>query len=143
MVDVYEITERHVKGEVVEDRRHYDKMTEVMVCLGGPEDKDYDGMLKLLDVLFSNTSTDEKRSVLEEEYNIPMTEQMDKEVNGVGSWGEGIFRSGEESGESKGSRKAVRIIKAYNNGSTAEQISSRNDYPLGYVRDVINDYENA
>ncbi len=142
-INVYEITERHVKGEVVENRRFYDKMTEVMVCLGGPEDKNYDGTLKLLDVLFSDASADEKRSVLEEEYDIPMTEQMSEEVKGVDSLGEGVFRRGVAQGKAEGRQETTIIIKAHNNGDTAEQISTRNDYPLGYVCDVINDYENA
>ncbi len=115
----------------------------IEVCLGGPEDRDYDGTLKLLDVLFSNASVDEKRQVLEEEYNIPMTAQISEEVNGVDSIGAGIFRDGVTQGVAQGRKETTIIIKAHNNGDSAEQISRKNDYPLGYVCDVIADYENA
>ncbi len=138
-INVYQIDEHHIKGKFVEERRHYDKMTEIMVCLGGSEDRDYDGTLKLLDVLFSNASVDEKRQVLAGEYNIPMTEQISEEVSGVDSIGAGIFRDG----VTQGRKETTIIIKAHNNGDSAEQISAKNDYPLGYVCDVIADYENA
>lgn len=54
--------------------RHYDLLTAVMICLGRPEDENYTGILKLLDVLLSSaTAADDKRQILQEDFDIPMT----------------------------------------------------------------------
>ena len=61
---------------------NYDLLSVVMICLGGPEVEHCDGILKLLHTLLSNeTSEKEKQEVLENEFDIPMTRELESEVS--------------------------------------------------------------
>ena len=58
----YHLTEEHLVGAAVEPVPNYDLLSIVMLCLGGPDGKNYDGVLRMLDVLLSHeTSEAEKR----------------------------------------------------------------------------------
>lgn len=68
----YAVMEQNLVGDVKETVRHYDLLTAVMICLGGPEDENYTGILKLLDVLLSSaTAADDKRQILREDFDSP------------------------------------------------------------------------
>ena len=52
-----------------------------MLCLGGEDREDYGGVLKLLDVLLSpEAGIAEKRQILQNDFDIPMTETLEAEV---------------------------------------------------------------
>ena len=78
----YRMTEESLVGDVKEPTANYDLLSVVMICLGGPEVEHYDGILKLLHTLLSNeTSEKEKQEVLENEFDIPMTRELESEVS--------------------------------------------------------------
>ena len=47
--------------------------------LGQPDSPRYDGLLKMLEVLLSKRTVEEKKHILQEEFNFRMTENMIKE----------------------------------------------------------------
>ena len=52
-----------------------------MICLGKPEKEQNHELLNLLDILFStNTKKQEKKTILETQFHIPMTQQIENEV---------------------------------------------------------------
>lgn len=52
-----------------------------MVCLGDSADDKYTGLLKLLEVLLSSgKEPDEKKKILQEDFNIKMTRELESEV---------------------------------------------------------------
>jgi hypothetical protein len=63
-INAYQITEKHLVGEVYETVANYDLMSAIMICLGTKEDERYTGLLKLLDIWLSRNSIDEKRAAL-------------------------------------------------------------------------------
>ena len=64
----------------------------IMLCLGGPEGENYDGVLRMLDVLLSSeTSEAEKRKILQDDYNIQMTPKLDQEVSVMCNLSKGIM----------------------------------------------------
>ena len=68
--------------------------TMLMICLGKPEDTDCD-ILKLLDVLLSNDiEVPEKQQVLENDFGIPMTRELERGLNDMCNLGEAIEREG-------------------------------------------------
>ncbi|MCD8222611.1 MAG: hypothetical protein LUD07_10625 [Clostridiales bacterium] len=80
----------------------YDLMSVIMVCLGRSDGDHYSGVLKLLDVLLSDeTDQKEKRRVLEEDFNIPMTGEIEGRVNTMCNLSDGVFRRGVEQGAEK------------------------------------------
>ncbi len=86
-------------GDYQERECDYDLLSIFMVYLGGSEgDGKYKGILRLLDVLFSNKkSAVEKGNILKNEFGIPMTEAMEKEFNNMCNLGEAIEQNGRRS----------------------------------------------
>ena len=71
----YRLVEEYLVGEGKEPIRNYDLLSIIMLCLGGPDGSNYDGVLRMLDVLLSNeTSEAEKRKILQDDYDIQMTQ---------------------------------------------------------------------
>ena len=112
-INRYEITEKCEVGEVQENEKNYNLLTAITICLGEPEDKVLDEqsepgkkLLRLLDVLFfGKMSVKEKQRVLEEEYGIPMTEELKEEVEDMCNFSDGIEERGLQKGRREGKRE--------------------------------------
>lgn len=77
----YRLVEENLIGSVQEPTRDYDLLSVVMLCLGGADGKNYGGILKLLDVLLSGAAGGaEEKQILQNEFDIPMTETLESEV---------------------------------------------------------------
>lgn len=99
----YRMTEENMVGLVKEPVRDYDLLTVVMLCLGGPGDERYEGILKLLDVLLSSeVKYTEKQRILRQEFDLAMTQEMETEVQNVCNLSEGVWERGMEKGVMKG-----------------------------------------
>ena len=90
-------------GRAVESKENYDLLSVVMVCLGEPGTEGYAGLLEFLEVLFSQDRTaDEKKRILESDFDVPMTEQFESEVRQMCNLSEGVFEKGYERGIEQG-----------------------------------------
>ena len=88
----YRLVEEHLVGEATEPVRNYDLLSIIMLCLGGPDGANYDGVLRMLDVLLSNeTSEAEKRKILHNDYDIQMTQTMEREVSVMCNLSKGVM----------------------------------------------------
>ncbi|WP_305154718.1 hypothetical protein, partial [uncultured Dubosiella sp.] len=105
-MNVYEMTEKQVAGHVKLKKSDYDLMTGIVLWLGDPASKEYKGIFKMLHTLLSNKVEEpKKRQVLEEEYDIQMSEKMEKEVSTMCNLSQGILEQGIQQGERKGVRR--------------------------------------
>ena len=119
----YHITEENLVGNVHEKVKNYDLLSVVMICLskpdkenGKPEEED-NGLLKLLGTLLSrNTPPDEKKRVLRDEFDIPMTQTMEKEVSLMCNLSDGVWEDGLMSGRLSDLRNLMETM-----GWTIEQ----------------------
>ncbi|MDE6949631.1 MAG: Rpn family recombination-promoting nuclease/putative transposase [Lachnospiraceae bacterium] len=76
----YYISEENLVGGVKERKADYDLMAAVMICLGR-EDSDT-GIRKLLNILLSTeTGSEDKCQMLEEDFHIKMTQKLESEVS--------------------------------------------------------------
>jgi len=125
----YRLTEEHLVGEATEPVRNYDLLSIIMLCLGGPDGKNYDGVLRMLDVLLgSETSVAEKRKILENEYHIQMTQKLESEVSVMCNLSKGVLEKGMEKGVTKGTMSAIKnLVK--NMGVSIEQAMSVLEVP--------------
>ena len=99
----YRLTEENLVGEVVEPIEHYDLLSIVMICLGGPEQANYDGILRMLDVLLSHeTNEAEKRQILQSDYGIQMTKALEREVSVMCNLSKGVRDKGRAEGRVEG-----------------------------------------
>ena len=104
----YRISEDVFAGKTREreQKQHYDMMTALILCLGKPQDKKENMALDLLSSLLSEElSAEEKLKILNEEFQIPITQQLDEEVSLMCNLSQGIENRGIQKGMEKGIEK--------------------------------------
>ena len=107
----YRLVEENLVGKATEPARNYDLLSVVMLCLGGPDGENYDGVLRMLDVLLSNeTSEAEKRKILQDDYDIQMTHTMEKEVSVMCNLSKGVEEKGMAKGMTNGILASIKNI---------------------------------
>ena len=98
----YSLTDKHHVGKVKEKEEYYDLINAIMICLGKNADETEHELLRLLDVLLaSDKKAEEKKAVLETEFQIPMTETMEEGVKYMCNLSDGV--------EQKGIQKGIKI----------------------------------
>ncbi|MDO5423455.1 MAG: hypothetical protein Q4F41_06990 [Eubacteriales bacterium] len=109
-INRYSIREENLVGDVREKRGDYDLLTAVMICLGDAEGENYSGILKLLEVLLSaERGADEKKRILQEDFSIQMTRELEREVLTMCNLSKGVEERGIEKGIEKGIVKGVLL----------------------------------
>ena len=97
-----------------------------------PDHDDPYELHRLLGALLSQELTaDEKLSIIEKEYDIPIEENLREDVSAMCNLSEGIEEKGRVEGE------AGLIQKMYKNGMTAEQIASATEKTIEEVETII------
>ena len=101
----YYIAEENLVGSVKERKADYDLMAAVMICLGKEADSGTD-LLKLLNVLLSTeTGSQDKCQILEEDFHIRMTLALESEVSLMCNLSKGVEEKGIEKGRREGRRE--------------------------------------
>ena len=117
-INHYRMTEHYMVGKAVEKPENYDLINIVMLCLGDPESKKANRILRLFSkILLTEGNAIEKKRFLEEEYGIKMTSDLGQEVDTMCNLSEGIEQRGIEKGIEKGTEEAklsmaVEMLKA-------------------------------
>lgn len=111
----YWIQEENLVGQVLERKENYDLLTVVMICLGNAGDDNYKGILKLLDVLLSSEkAAEEKKRILQDDFDIAMTKTLESEVSAMCNLSEGVeergIAIGMERGIETGTLNAIRNL---------------------------------
>ncbi len=99
----YSIQEENLIGQVSERKENYDLLTVVMICLGHADDDNYTGVLKLLGVLLSSEKeAEEKKKILQDDFNIAMTKTLESEVSAMCNLSKGVEERGIARGLAQG-----------------------------------------
>ena len=107
----YYIAEENLVGSVKERKADYDLMAAVMICLGKEADAGTD-LLKLLNVLLSTeTGSQDKCQILEEDFHISMTLALESEVSLMCNLSKGVEEKGIEKGRQEGIIAMVSALK--------------------------------
>ena len=107
----YYIAEENLVGSVKERKADYDLMAAVMICLGKERDSGTD-LLKLLNVLLSTeTGSQDKCQILEEDFHIRMTQTLESEVSLMCNLSKGVEEKGIEKGRQEGIIAMVSALK--------------------------------
>ena len=121
----YRLVEEHLVGEAVEPVENYDLLSVIVLCLGNADEENYGGILRMLDVLLSHeTSEAEKRKILQDEYDIQMTQTMEEEVSVMCNLSKGVMEKGMAKGQAEGLTEGIlsaltKLVK--NMGMSVEQ----------------------
>ena len=106
----YYIAEENLAGRVKERKADYDLMAAVMICLGKQEDSATD-LLKLLNMLLSTeTGSQDKCQILEEDFHIRMTQTLEREVSLMCNLSKGVEEKGIQKGIQKGLDKGITAM---------------------------------
>ena len=104
----YSLKPETIIGNAVEAPENYDLINIVMVCLGKMEEWNDNNLIKFLGVLFQNElSAREKKDILERDFNIPMTETFESEVDDMCNLSQGIAEEAMQKGIEKGRQKGI------------------------------------
>ncbi len=105
----YHMHKDDVVGNPFEYVDNYDLQNIIVIKLGDADDiscEENADILKFLDVLLSmSMGVDDKIRILEEDFNIPMTTEVEKGVNDMCNLGEGIYENGLSAGIAEGTVK--------------------------------------
>ena len=126
-INIYQMTESHLIGSDREPVENYDLISLVMIHLGSEKGDNYSGVLKLLGTLFTAKVTlEEKKQILQDEYGIPMTRTIEKEVSSMGGsfyeaalarrWSDGVeqgMKQGIEQGILVSARQFIKILAGH------------------------------
>ena len=115
----YKLEEKHLLHRYKEAVENYDLPNIVVISLGKKADKDK--LIHLLQVLFteSKRTFDSKKEILEQEYGINMTPEMEKEMNTMcnlslniseEAWNEGIQKGIKMGEDSALNQTAIRFL---------------------------------
>ncbi len=104
----YSIQEENLIGQVSERKENYDLLTVVMICLGHADDDNYTGVLKLLGVLLSSEKeAEEKKKILQDDFNIAMTKTLESEVSAMCNLSKGVEERGIARGLAQGLERGL------------------------------------
>jgi predicted transposase/invertase (TIGR01784 family) len=103
----YCFEQSRIIGEPPDDKTRYDLMSLIMVNLGS-KDKNYDGLIKMLDYLLKEVMVDKVKALqaLEKEFHIPII-SVNKEVDDMCNLSSGIYRKGIDEGIEQGIEKGI------------------------------------
>lgn len=109
----YSIRPEPLIGNATEKSENYDLMSVVTICLGKPDTENYTGILKFLDVLLSSSrAAAEKKKILEEEFGVAMSEELEREVLIMCNLSQGVKAEGREEGIGIGEmRMLMRLVQ--------------------------------
>lgn len=84
-------------------------MTQIIIGLGDPNEESAVGILRLLDVVFSESmNVNEKKEIMSAEFGIAMTERLEEGVEGMCNFSEAVLERGVEHG-----KKQVNTLYQY------------------------------
>ena len=108
----YKMTEENLIGEVKSPKQNYDLLDVVMICLGQKKYNELTGLLSLLNVALLDNYLDsnEKRRILETEFNVEITPELEKGVDDMCNLSAGIEKKGIEKGIEQGIDKGKTEI---------------------------------
>ncbi len=129
-VTEYSLSQKNLAGNFPEGKNCYDLLSVIVIGLPKNPEKLIDrGLPRLLGILFSmELSVAEKKRILETEYHIPMTREINRRENIMCNLSEGIWeramQQGIEQGIERGELQKTKIIiqNMLNRGMSVEDI---------------------
>ncbi len=106
----YGITQQKTVGRVVEAVENYDKIKIIILSLNDEGMENRNTIIRLLSTLLSTTeSVENRKKILENDFNIPMTKEIEEEVAEMCNLGMAVELKGVEKGVAQGIKQGVEI----------------------------------
>ena len=124
-INIYSVKEDSFIGEHAEPVSNYDLLTVVMIYTADDFMDLQNDVIKMLSVLLSrNLDAKERMNILEDSFDIAMTEEVKQEVDEMCNLSQGVRAEGEAIGIAKG--EAMGIAKGEAMGELKERLKNVN-----------------
>ena len=135
-ITAYRIAEENIQGSAGEKRENYDLIKMVMVC---PGDASKPGtLLRMLRVLFSNKLLyDEKKEILDDEFDIELNEKDEEEVSQMCNISYGIAEESYEEGRSEGREEGREEGVFSNRVENLKNLMSNLNIDFDHAADIL------
>lgn len=134
-INLYRPHEEHIFGDYEENPDDYQLSNAIVAYIG--DQRTENTLLNLLRLIFKeNLNGAEKRKLLEQEYDMKLTEDMGEELNIMCNLSEGIFESGITKGKSEGMELTMRIWKMLTAKKPFADIAKETQISLDEVRKI-------
>ena len=134
-INLYRPHEEHIFGDYEENPDDYQLSNAIVAYIG--DQRTENTLLNLLRLIFKeNLNGAEKRKLLEQEYDMKLTEDMGEELNTMCNLSEGIFESGITKGKSEGMELTMRIWKMLTAKKPFADIAKETQISLDEVRKI-------
>ena len=106
----YNMTEENIEGGAKAEKKDYDLLDVVMVCLGQKKYNELTGLLSMLNLVLKDNylSSADKREKLAKEFHVEITPELEKGVSEMCNLSAGIERQGIEKGLEQGIEKGIK-----------------------------------
>jgi hypothetical protein len=155
-ISSYGLSHKALLGDVKDTKRDvldYDLINIVMICLGDTDTKECRGIIRMLRTLFSKKySYLYKKDVMENEYGIPMTEEISKEVEDMCNISSMYYNDGINEGMEKGiamgmekgamNEKRAFIKNLWGQSIPVDVIAKAAQLPESEIRKIIEESQN-
>ncbi|MBQ9608874.1 MAG: hypothetical protein IJV15_05440 [Lachnospiraceae bacterium] len=99
----YNLTKEEVFGHFEENMDDYDLISVSIICLNDNKNDSSDKLIQMLSTLLSKTiNTEDKKKRLSEEFNIPMTKELEGGVRSMCNLSQGVYDDGFNDGYDSG-----------------------------------------
>ena len=106
----YHVTRDFLEGGFEEPLSDYDLLSVVIINVGRELQQKARGILRLLRILFSKTIPEqEKENLMENEYDIPMTEELKEGVKEMCNLGETLAEESRDAGRAEGRSEGIIV----------------------------------
>jgi len=131
-INRYSMQEEHLHGHHCEQRSAYDLTSIIMLNLGKGNTRHYSGIVKMLDVLLSsNYEAKEKKEILENEFHIPMSHDINMEVSNMCNLSQGVLERGRDA------LLAELVRKKLTKGKTPEAIAEDLEESVATIQKIV------
>lgn len=107
----YVLDQRKVYGDFQGNTR-YDLLSLIMIAIGKTTKEQPQAEIhRMLDVLLSERRPEQKKDILEKEFQIPMSQKLEEGMNRMCNLSERVLERGIEQGKTEGEEHLARLIK--------------------------------
>jgi hypothetical protein len=142
----YSISEQNVIGQMRAKPSEYDLINVIMLCLDDDSENIENGnnnILKLLRILLSGkVNTTKKKIVLDNDFDIKMSGNIEKELNSMCNLSVGIREESELRGERKGMKAMIKMCREFgvSLSDTVKRISAEFNLSIDDAENTVKEY---
>ena len=144
-INTYYLQEKHLFGNVCEDKNAYDKIQITMICLDNKLNNKVKNVISLLNIALSNDISAEEKIGLLQNFGVKTTEKLESEVLNMCNYSKGVFQKGLEKGIEKGINVLISTMIKFkaDEDDIVNEISEEYNLSREVAKEFYNNYKKS